>query len=115
MGNVIGAKMILRTYHEPNPVAEMGAWLWSVTRLHVQIMRTKEQAKARHAEQKEGRSHMKSLTSHMQRAPTSSPCRVQMLWGMICARGQELWHSFEVVVSLNLPVPWQLQLSLGCV
>ena len=58
---------------------------------------------------------MKSLTSHMQRAPTSSPCRVQMLWGMICARGQELWHSFEVAVSLNHPAPWQLQLSLGCV
>ena len=44
MGNVIGAKMILRTYHEPNPVAEMGAWLWSVTRLHVQIMRDKRRS-----------------------------------------------------------------------
>ena len=41
MGNVIGAKMILRTSHEPDPVAEMGAWLGSVTRLHVQSMRDK--------------------------------------------------------------------------
>ena len=41
MGKVIGAKMILRTFHEPNPVAEMGVWLWSVTRLYVQIMRDK--------------------------------------------------------------------------
>ena len=67
---------------------------------------------ANNAEQKEGRPHMKSLTSHMQRAPTSSPCRVQMLWGMICARGQELWHSCGVVVSLKMPAPWQVQLSL---
>ena len=111
MGNVTGAKMILRTYHKP---ILLQRWEHGFGLSHSSMSRsrgTKEQAMASHAKQEE-RPHMKSLTSHMQRAPTSSPCRVQMLWGMICARGQELWHSFKALVSLNIPDPWQAQLSL---